>query len=134
MRFTKSLFSLHAMALPSQLVACRFGHTSLWSIFVDPFGILEALSLKLNTSLCPFYGRWGLPLGPPRRKAVTVAFGEPVVCPSVPRPARDATDQQRAEYDAIVAEHHTKMLASFKGAFDNHKVAAGEKCSELQFV
>jgi hypothetical protein len=31
-----------------------FGHTSLWRVVVDPFGILERLSVKLNVALTPF--------------------------------------------------------------------------------
>lgn len=31
-----------------------FGHTSLWKVVVDPFGILENLSVKLDISLTPF--------------------------------------------------------------------------------
>lgn len=31
-----------------------FGHTSLWKVVVDPFGILEKLSVKMDVSLTPF--------------------------------------------------------------------------------
>ena len=30
------------------------------TLVTDPFGILESLSLKLDTSLAPYYGRWGI--------------------------------------------------------------------------
>ena len=36
-----------------------FGHTTLWTVIADPFGILEKLSVYLNVSICPFYGRFG---------------------------------------------------------------------------
>lgn len=31
-----------------------FGHSSLWKVVVDPFGILEKLSVKLDVSITPF--------------------------------------------------------------------------------
>jgi len=111
-----------------------FGTTSLWSIVVDPFGVLEWLSLKLNISIVPFYGRWGLPMGPPRRNALTVAFGEPVVCPQISRPAKTADKAAKDAYKAKVQEYHQKMLASFKGAFDKHKAGYGVPKKQLVFV
>lgn len=108
-----------------------FGQTSLYSMVVDPWGILEGLSVKLNTSITPFFGRWFWPLGPPRRNAVTVAFGEPVVCPQVSRPA---PGEDCAAYEALVKENHQKMLASFKGAFDQHKAAYGVPHKRLVFT
>ena len=43
-----------------------FGHTKLWTAIVDPFGLLERISLALDVSLVPFVGRWGWPIGPAR--------------------------------------------------------------------
>ena len=41
-----------------------FGHTELWTVVADPFGILRALSVRLNVSLSPFFGRFGWPRAP----------------------------------------------------------------------
>lgn len=111
-----------------------FGQTSLWNIVVDPFGVLESLSKKLNTSLVPFYGRWGLPLGPPKRNPVAVVLGEPVMCPKVSRPEKTADQKEKDAYDATVKEYHQKMLDSFKEAFDAHKAAYGVPKKNLVFV
>jgi hypothetical protein len=51
-----------------------FGHTALWTVVVDPFGLLEKLSNHLGVSLTPFFGRWGWFLGPPRRIPVTMCL------------------------------------------------------------
>ena len=61
-----------------------YGHSALWKTIVDPFGILETLSVKSNVSLVPFVGRWWWPLGPAKRVPVLIAFGEPVVFPANP--------------------------------------------------
>ena len=37
-----------------------FGHTGIYDVWVDPFGILRFLSAKLHMSLTPFFGRGGL--------------------------------------------------------------------------
>merc|ERR1711972_4323 len=65
-----------------------FGHSSLWRIVVDPFRILERISIALNVSVVPFCGRpWGLlPFGPPYRLPVLVAIGEPIIVPKKETP------------------------------------------------
>ena len=36
-----------------------FGHTKLYTILQDPFGILKELSIALDTALTPFFGLFG---------------------------------------------------------------------------
>ena len=101
-----------------------FGHTALWSVVTDPFGILEFLSIKLNVSLCPFYGRWFWPLGPPRRRSVLVALGEPIVCgPAVAEPSKEQ-----------VAAVHAKLMSGFTRTFDEHKHEYGWGDRELELM
>ena len=90
----------------------------------DPFGLLEKLSVALDVSVCPFYGRWGWPLGPPRRRAVLVALGAPIeVGPPNPSPTRE-------EVDAL----HARLVAGFLATFDEHKAEYGWADRELQIV
>jgi len=70
-----------------------FGHTDLYDVIVDPFGILKYLSCKYNVALSPFVGRWGWPFGPPRRVPLLMAFGEPVVVP----PNKDGVKADKSE-------------------------------------
>jgi len=91
-----------------------FGHTAAYSVLVDPFGILEALSNRLQASLTPFFGRWGWFLGPPRRVPVTLCLGEPIVCPKMADPTKDDVNQ-----------YHAQMVAGFQQVFDQHKGAYG---------
>lgn len=102
-----------------------FGHSELWRILVDPFGILEKISLALNVSVTPFCGRpWGLlPFGPPYRTPVLLAFGEPVIVPKVEKPTQEQID-----------EYHDKMMNSFIEAFDKHKTAYGWPDKRLKLV
>mmetsp|Transcript_15133 Transcript_15133/g.27416 ORF Transcript_15133/g.27416 Transcript_15133/m.27416 type:complete len:384 (-) Transcript_15133:257-1408(-) len=100
-----------------------FGHTSLYTVIVDPFGVLEKLSNMFEASLTPFFGRFGWFLGPPRRIPVTVCFGDPIMCPKIDDPTQDQID-----------EYHGKMLAAYQKLFDTHKEAYGWKDKTLKFV
>ena len=101
-----------------------FGHTALFSVVTDPFGILERISIALNVSVCPFYGRWGWPLGAPRRRAVLVAFGEPIeVGPPNAEPSKEE-----------VAALHAKLVDGYRKVFDEHKAEYGWSDRELKIV
>lgn len=91
-----------------------FGHTALYTVVVDPFGILEYLSNHLQTSLTPFFGRWGWFLGPPRRIPVTLCLGEPIECPATADPSNDD-----------INKYHAQMIAGFQQVFNQHKEAYG---------
>jgi 2-acylglycerol O-acyltransferase 2 len=100
-----------------------FGHSTLWSVVVDPFGILEKLSIKMDVSICPFYGRFFWPIGPPRRQACLVAFGEPITCEAIPEPT-----------EAQILEHHAKMIEGFRAVFDKHKDSYGWGHKSIVFI
>jgi 1-acyl-sn-glycerol-3-phosphate acyltransferase len=100
-----------------------FGHTALYTVVVDPFGILQWLSLKLNVSLVPFFGRFFWFLGPPKRRTVSVCLGEPIHCPKI----EDPTPEQ-------IRDYHQRMLDSFQQVFDRHKAAYGWEHKKLKFV
>jgi hypothetical protein len=101
-----------------------FGHTSLWSVVTDPFGVLEKLSIALKVSICPFYGRWGLPLGPPRRTPLLVAFGEPI---EVGAPNASPSKEE-------VASVHAKLVEGFTTTFEEHKHEYGWGDRRLRLV
>lgn len=100
-----------------------FGHTSLWTVVVDPFGLLKKLSHMMGASLTPFFGRWGWFLGPPRRIPITVCLGEPVKCPQVAEPTQEQIDK-----------YHQQLLDSYQELFEIHKAAYGWKHKTLHFV
>jgi hypothetical protein len=100
-----------------------FGHTALWTVVVDPFGLLEKLSNKLQVSLTPFFGRYGWFLGPPRRIPIAVVLGEPVVCPRVDEPTQEQVDK-----------YHQLLLDSYAQLFEKHKGAYGWGHKKLLFV
>ena len=88
-----------------------FGHISMYTVWVDPFGILQSLSSVLGVSLTPFFGRWGWPLGPPHRQVVTMCLGSPIIVPKVDEPQQHQID-----------EYHQKLLDGFQQTFDEHKI------------
>ncbi|KAL7553096.1 hypothetical protein ACHAWF_018743 [Thalassiosira exigua] len=100
-----------------------FGHTSLWKVVVDPFGIMEKISIALDVSVCPFFGRFGWFLGPPQRTPLCVVLGEPVRCPNIDNPVQ-----------ADIDNYHGKMLKSYGQLFEHHKEAYGWGDKELKFV
>jgi len=90
-----------------------FGHTELYDIFVDPFGILQFLSAKLHVSLTPFFGRWGWFMGPPKRHVpIAMCFGDPIF------PIEISNDEITQEQ---IDEHHQKLLDGFTQVFETHK-------------
>lgn len=90
---------------------------------MDPFGVLEWLSLKLDVSLTPFFGRAGWFLGPPRRVAVCVCLAEPVQCPKIENPTQEEIDK-----------YHGLLLKGYEQVFEQHKKAYGWGDKTLQFV
>ena len=100
-----------------------FGHTSLWKVVVDPFGVLEWLSLKLDVSLTPFFGRFGWFLGPPNRIPVCVCMGDPIKCPKIENPTQEEIDK-----------YHVLLMKGYEQVFEEHKKAYGWGDKTLQFV
>eukprot|EP00928_Gymnodinium_smaydae_P029915 TRINITY_DN22391_c0_g2_i1.p1 TRINITY_DN22391_c0_g2~~TRINITY_DN22391_c0_g2_i1.p1 ORF type:complete len:364 (-),score=32.14 TRINITY_DN22391_c0_g2_i1:355-1446(-) len=102
-----------------------FGHSGLWRIIVDPFGVLEKLSLTLGVSVTPFCGRpFGLlPFGPPYRHPVLLAFGNPIEVPKVEVPTQ-----------AQIDEYHAKLIDGYKEVFDTHKAAYGWSHKTLKLI
>ena len=103
-----------------------FGHTELWSVVQDPFGLVRRLSVYLDISLTFGLGRFFIPFGPPARKAVLMAFGDPIQCPR--------TNKHADGYRAMVDRCHARMLTGFKSIFDTHKKSYGWKDRDLHFV
>lgn len=115
-----------ALTTGKPLVPCYgFGHSKLWKILTDPFGILEKISIKLDVSVTPFTGRpFGiLPFGPPFRVPVALVFGEPVVVPLIENPTQDDIDK-----------YHAKLMESMTEAFEKHKGAYGWSTKKLKLV
>lgn len=100
-----------------------FGHTSLYTVCVDPMGLLEYISRVLQVSLTPFLGRWNWILGPPKRVPVTVCLGQPIHCPQVDNPSQPQIDH-----------YHAQLLDSYKELFETHKEAYGWGHKTLRFV
>merc|ERR1711862_202070 len=73
-----------------------FGTTDMMTVVTDPFGIMEALSRKLQAGLMIVYGRFYLPI--PRRIAVTM-----IVAPyTIPEEIGNPTVQQLEEINSCV--------------------------------
>jgi len=114
-----------------------FGHTGVYDVVVDPFGILRFLSSKLNLSLTPFFGRWGWFLGPPKRDVpVTMCLGDPIYPPDELSGDEDDSVASIAQKD--IDDHHAKLLEGFTRVFETHKrgyygEALGDK-KKLVFV
>merc|ERR1712166_1028391 len=101
--------------------------------YVDPFGILQYFSKKLNMSLTPFFGRYGWFMGPPKRNvAVTVCLGEPLYPPSSSSSSSSSSNDNKSDNnncdnsDVIITQdqidlYHTKLLDGFTTVFETHK-------------
>jgi 2-acylglycerol O-acyltransferase 2 len=100
-----------------------FGHSQLWTILTDPLGVMERLSIMLDLSIVPFIGRMFLLFGPPRRRAVLMAIGDPIHCPRIEKPSKELVDQ-----------YHAKLLEGYAELFEQHKAAYGWEQKKLRFV
>jgi len=91
-----------------------FGHTQMYDVYVDPFGIMAWLSKKLDVSITPFFGRWNWFMGPPKRDVpVTICLGDPIY------PPKDI-DAEKITQEQI-DEYHSKLLKGFTQVFETHK-------------
>mmetsp|Transcript_8210 Transcript_8210/g.20211 ORF Transcript_8210/g.20211 Transcript_8210/m.20211 type:complete len:408 (-) Transcript_8210:852-2075(-) len=111
-----------------------FGNTKIYHVLVDPFGILQFLSAKLQMSLTPFVGRWGWFMGPPYREVpISMCLGDPIYPPENTNNSNGSSITQE-EIDA----HHQKLLDGFTKVFETHKTGYyGEKVAaskKLVFV
>jgi hypothetical protein len=84
---------------------------------------LEYLSVKLDISLTPFFGRFGWFLGPPQRIAVCMCIGEPVRCPYIAEPTQQDIDK-----------YHALLVHAYDQLFEQHKEAYGWGDKKLKFA
>ena len=130
-----------AIKANTPIVPCYgFGHTQLYDIYVDPFGILQWLSNTLNISLTPFFGRSGYWfLGPPKRDVpITVCLGDPIYPPtSTATPTRNSSRTSATGDDdngdaagngsssnitqEQIDDFHQQLLQGFTQVFETHK-------------
>jgi len=107
------------------LIPCySMGNTEAFTPHFDPFGVMEFLSRKTQASFFLYTGRFGLPLGIPRRTRITMLIGEPVIITE--------KKEQPTPYD--VDEVHAKLLHGIRECFDLHKASLGWGHKEMSFV
>lgn len=102
--------------------AYSFGNTAAFSSWYDRFGVLEALSRKLQASLFLYWGRWGLPI--PRRAQITMVVGRPI---DVQKTEGEPTEEQ-------IDELHERILEEVTTHFNRHKAALGWAEREIIFT
>ncbi len=91
-----------------------FGHTGLYDVLVDRFGVLQFLSSVLHMSLTPFFGRWGWFMGPAKRDVpICMCLGDPIYPPN----NIDTNSITQEQID----DHHSKLLDGFSNVFETHK-------------
>ncbi|CAD7970330.1 unnamed protein product [Amoebophrya sp. A25] len=101
-----------------------FGHTQLYTVKQDPFGFLRTVSVKLDASVSPFFGRFGWFMGPAKRDmAVAMCLGDPLRFPKMENPTTKDID-----------EWHHKLLKAYEDVFETHKAAFGWEEKALCFV
>mmetsp|Transcript_10059 Transcript_10059/g.22219 ORF Transcript_10059/g.22219 Transcript_10059/m.22219 type:complete len:354 (+) Transcript_10059:260-1321(+) len=122
--FLKNRKGLAKLALKTGtplLPAYSLGNTAVFGAWFDPFGIMEALSRKAQTSVFVFWGRFYLPL--PRRVNITMVYGKPIIVEKVEDPSTEQIDQLHAEY-----------LQELEALFNRHKASVGWGHKNIRFV
>uniref|UniRef100_A0A0G4H3J2 Acyltransferase n=1 Tax=Chromera velia CCMP2878 TaxID=1169474 RepID=A0A0G4H3J2_9ALVE len=105
------------------LPAYSMGNTEAFTPWFDPFGLMEWASRKAQASLFFYTGRFGLPLGIPRRTRITMLVGEPVLVQKKENPSP-------AEIDEV----HEELLKGIRECFDLHKDSLGWGHKQMKFV
>jgi len=105
------------------LPAYSMGNTEAFTPWFDGLGIMESLSRKTQASLFFYTGRFGLPLGIPRRTRITMLVGDPIVVARKESPSA-----------AEVNDVHERLLAGIRETFDAHKHAMGWGHKQMKFV
>mmetsp|Transcript_21121 Transcript_21121/g.47704 ORF Transcript_21121/g.47704 Transcript_21121/m.47704 type:complete len:444 (-) Transcript_21121:722-2053(-) len=97
-----------------------FGHTTIYDVVVDPFGILRYLSARFQVSLTPFFGRWGWFMGPPKRDVpVSMCFGDPIYPPATTPGEHGGSPAAITQKQ--IDDHHARLLEGFSEVFETHK-------------
>ena len=104
--------------------AYSMGNSSVFGVWHDKWGIMEALSRKLQVSLFIPYGRWGLPI--PFRVNLTLLFGAPIRVQKV----ADDTEPSQKQIDEL----HEQILDEMSDLFNTHKSSLGLQRQTLKFV
>ena len=86
-------------------------------------GSLARLPCTLAPLCLPLSSPIASAVGPPYRKPVLVACGEPIMCPQ--------TDAPSAE---LINEYHAKLMAGYMQVFEQHKAAYGWGDRTLKLV
>mmetsp|Transcript_9214 Transcript_9214/g.16949 ORF Transcript_9214/g.16949 Transcript_9214/m.16949 type:complete len:379 (+) Transcript_9214:40-1176(+) len=98
-----------------------FGNTAAFSCWYDSFGVLEAISRKVQASFFLYWGRWFLPI--PYRVQMTMAIGKLIPVPKVENPTNEQID-----------DLHQRIMEGIKTTFDLHKHSIGWGEKQLEFV
>ncbi|CAE7206851.1 DGAT2, partial [Symbiodinium pilosum] len=98
-----------------------FGNTAAFSCWYDRWGILEAISRKVQASFFLYWGRCFLPI--PYRVQITMAIGKLIEVPKVDNPTHEQID-----------ELHQRIMEGIQTTFDRHKHCIGWGDKELEFV
>ncbi len=102
-----------------------FGANDAATVVQDPIGLLRWLCIRLDIALTPFIGRWGIPMGPPKRSPLLLAFGDPISHAKI----EDSQADIREEVDV----QHKLLLDGFMAVFQQHKALYGWS-GDLRFV
>jgi len=105
------------------LPAYSMGNTEAFTAWFDPFGVMEALSRRAQASIFFYTGRFGLPLGIPRRTRITVLVGDPIIVTKSENPTQ-----------AEINEVHERILRGIQETFDVHKGALGWGHKQIKIV
>merc|ERR1712194_624709 len=106
------------------LPAYSLGNTAVFSMWHDPFGIMEKLSRLLRVSIFCFWGRFGLPI--PFRANISMIFGTPYI----PTPKEVTASPSQEAIDKA----HAEILGGLADCFNHHKGACGWREREIKFV
>lgn len=96
-----------------------FGTTDMLTVVRDPWGLMEAVSRKIQAGVLGYYGRWFLPV--PQRVGVSVALAIHRCGEKIPNPTTEQVEQV-----------HSDVYGGLQRVYDQQKAYAGYPDRTLQ--
>ena len=92
-----------------------FGANEVYTRYFEHTGMMAKLSSKIQMSLVPWTGRWGVPFSVvPHRSKIVAVIGAPIEVAKVADPSKE-------QVEAL----HAKFVAETKALYDRHKGRMG---------
>lgn len=90
------------------------------SCWYDKYGVLMAISRRLQAGMLPIWGRFGLPIF--HRKPVLAVMGKAIVVPKVAEPTQELIDKYHAQFVDELEQLFDRYRALYGNGFEHKRL------------